>query len=73
MLLLPVLRQHGIKSLIGRKIRIYADFFFFHFSNGSEIPLMSILKLFMDIFVSVLKREVIITSPWIENIEVLDL
>ena len=34
---------------------------------------MSILKLFVDTFVSFLKREVIIISLWIENIVVLDL
>ena len=34
---------------------------------------MSILKLFVDTFVSFLKREVIIISFWIENIVVLDL
>ena len=35
-------------------MRIYADiiFFFFHISNGSEIPLMSILKLFFNTFAS---------------------
>ena len=33
-----------------------------HISNGPEIPLMSILKLFVDTFVSFLKREVIIIS-----------
>ena len=42
---------------------------FLHISKGSEILLMSILKLFVDTFVSFLKREVI----WIENIVVLDL
>ena len=33
---------------------------------------MSILKLFVDIFVSFLKKEVIIISLWIENTVVLD-
>ena len=45
---------------------------FLHISNGSEIQLMSILKLFVDTFVSFLKREVIIISLLIENIVVLD-
>ena len=31
-------------------------------SNGSEIPKVSILKLFVDTFVTFLKREVIIIS-----------
>ena len=42
-------------------------------SYGSEIPLMSILKLFVDTFVSFLKGEVIIISLWIENVVDLDL
>ena len=46
---------------------------FLHISNGTEIPLMSILKLFIDTFVSFLKREVIIISLWIENMVILDL
>ena len=46
---------------------------FLHISNGTEIALMSILKLFLDIFVSFLKREVIIISLLSENILVLDL
>ena len=46
---------------------------FLHISNGSEIPLMSILKLFFDTFVSVQKRKKIIISLWIENVVVLDL
>ena len=41
------------------------------FSNGSEIPLMSVMKLFVDTFVGFLKREIII-SLWIENIVILD-
>ena len=44
-----------------------------HISNQSEILLMFILKLFLDIFVSFLKREVIITFLWNENIAILDL
>ena len=47
--------------------------YFFHISNGSEILLKSILKLFVDTFVSFLKREVIFISPLNENIVVLDL
>ena len=39
-------------------------------SNGSEIPLTSILELFVDTFVSFLKMEGIIISIWIENIVV---
>ena len=31
---------------------------FLNISNGSEIPLMSIMKLFVDTFVSLLRREV---------------
>ena len=46
---------------------------FLNISNGSEIPLMSILKSFVDTFESFLKREVIIISLWIENKVVLDL
>ena len=46
---------------------------FLHIPNGSEIPLMSILKLFFDNFDSFLKREVIILSLRIGNIVVLDL
>ena len=46
---------------------------FLHIFNGSEIPLISILKLFVDTFVSFLKREVIIIFLCIENIVVLDL
>ena len=46
---------------------------FWHISNGSKIPLMSILKLFVDNIVNFLKREVIIISLWTENIEILDL
>ena len=34
-----------------------------HISHGSEIPLMSILKLFVDTFVSFLKRKVKIIPP----------
>ena len=41
-----------------------------HIFNRSEIHLMSILKLFIDIFVSFVKREVIIISLWTENIMV---
>ena len=52
---------------------IYAEIIFLHISNGSEIAFMSILKLFVDTFVSFLKREVIIISLRIENIVVLDL
>ena len=73
MLLLPVLRQHGIRFLIVWLIRIFAEIRCLHISNGSEIPLMSILKLFVDTFVSLLKRQVIIISISIENINVLDL
>ena len=72
MLLLPVLRQYGIKFLIGCLIGIDAEIIFFHISNVSDIPLMSILKLFVDTFVSFLKREVIIFPLWTENIVVLD-
>ena len=43
-----------------------------HIPNGSEIPFMSILKLFVDTFVSFLKREVINISL-VEIIVVLDL
>ena len=39
---------------------IYAEIIFLHISDGSEIPFMSILKLFFNTFVSFLKREVII-------------
>ena len=39
---------------------IYAEIIFLQIYNGSEIPLMSILKLFVDAFGSFLKREVII-------------
>ena len=46
---------------------------FLNISNWPEIPLMSILKLFLDPFVSVLKWEVIIFSLLNENIVVLDL
>ena len=47
---------------------------FLHISNGSEIPLMSIkLKLFVDIFVSFLKKRGNHYPIWIENIMVLDL
>ena len=73
MLLLPVLLQYGIKLLIGWWIKIYAEITFLHISNGSEIPYMSILKSFVDTFVSFMKKEVIIISLWIENIVVLDL
>ena len=52
---------------------IYAEIIFLHFSNRSDIPLMSTLKLFVDTFVSFLTREVIIISFWMENIVVLDL
>ena len=68
MLLLPVLWQHGIKLLI----TIYAEIVFFHISNGSDIPFMSILNLFVDTFVSFLKRKLIIISLYIEKIVVLD-
>ena len=44
-----------------------------HIFNRPEIHLMSILKLFVEIFVSFLKREVIIISLRIENIMVSDL
>ena len=73
MILLPVLPQYGIKFLIGWLIKIYAEIIFLHISNGLEIPLMSILKLFVHTFVSFMKREVIIISLWIENIVLLDL
>ena len=46
---------------------------FLHISNGSEIPLMSVLKLLVDTFVSFLEREVIIISLRIENMGNLDL
>ena len=46
---------------------------FFNISNRPEIPLMSILKLFFDTFVSFLRREVIIISLSNEDILVLDL
>ena len=46
---------------------------FLHISNGSEIPLMSILKLFVDTFVSFLKKRGNHYPIWIENIMVLDL
>ena len=39
-----------------------------HISIGSEILLISILKLFVDTFVNFLKKEVIIISLGIENI-----
>ena len=44
-----------------------------HISTRPEIPLMSIFKLLIDTFVSLLKREVIISFLWNENIVVLDL
>ena len=40
--------------------------FFFHISNGSEIPLKSILKIFLAISYSFLKWEVIIIFLWIK-------
>ena len=46
---------------------------FLHISNGLESQLMSILKLFVDTFVSFLERDVIIISLWIENIVVFNL
>ena len=46
---------------------------FLHISNRSEIPLMCILKLFIDTFVSFLRSEVIIMSLCIENTVLLDL
>ena len=52
---------------------MYAEIMFLQISNGSEISLMHILKLFVDPFVSFPKREVIIVSLWIENIVDLDL
>ena len=42
--------------------RIYAEIKFFHISDGSETPLMSALKLFVDTFVSFMKMDVIIIS-----------
>ena len=42
-----------------------------HISNRPEISLLSILKSFVDTFVSFLKREVIIISLCNENIVVL--
>ena len=39
-----------------------------HISYLSDIPLMSILKLLVDTFVSFLKRKVVIISLWNENI-----
>ena len=54
-------------------IEIYAEIIFLHISNGSEIPLISILKSFVDTLVSFLKWEVIIISLLIENIVVSDL
>ena len=33
-------------------MRIYAEIIFLHISNGTDIPLISILKLFVDTFVS---------------------
>ena len=44
-----------------------------HIFNKSEFPLMSILKLFVDIFVSFIGSEVIIIALSNENILVLDL
>ena len=41
---------------------MYAEIIFLHISNGLAIPLVSILKLFVDTFVIFLKREVIIIS-----------
>ena len=46
---------------------------FLHISNRPEIPLMSVLNFFIDIFVSFLKREVISISVCNENRVVLDL
>ena len=42
-------------------------------SNGSKIPLMSILKLFVDTFVTFPNRQVISISLGTKNIVVLDL
>ena len=64
--------RYIIKFLIGWQIRIYAEIIFLHISNGSEILLMSILELFIDTFVNLLKRKVIIISLWIEKIVDLD-
>ena len=58
---------------MGWLIRIYEGITFLNISNGSEIPLVSILKSFVETFVGFLKREVIIISLWIENIVVLNL
>ena len=66
--LLPVLLQHGIKISNWLIDKIYAEKIFLHISNESEIPLMSILKLFVYTFVSFLKRDIIIISFWIDNI-----
>ena len=52
---------------------IYAEMISLHISNGSEIPFMSILKLSVDTFVSLLKRGVIFISLRSENIVVLGL
>ena len=46
---------------------------FLHISYRPEIRLMSILRLFLDTFVSFLRREVIIISISNENIMVLEL
>ena len=47
------------KNLI---IRIYVEIIFLHISNGSEILLIFILKLFVDTLVSSLNMEAIIIS-----------
>ena len=52
---------------------MYAEIIFLHVCNRPEIPLMSDLKLFVDTFVSLLKREAIIISLSNENTVVLDL
>ena len=50
---------YGIAFIVSWWIRIYTDIISLHISNHSEISLVSILKLFVDTFVSFLKREVI--------------